>query len=107
MRPITQARFRALNQAAEQADILRDEMQSLESSRQEVLAAQSAAAEAASRTAARNKALAANLEQATSTIEHLSRVEAAHVKAANEVTRAAGLASRYPGHSKLLCRRKG
>ena len=128
VRPITQARFRALNQAAEQAveqaDILRGEMtsclslaadmlelkagletpsdliahlQSLESSRQEALAAQSAAVEVASRTAARNNALAANLEQATRTIEHLRRVEAAHVKAAElaaetsaEVTRLQG-----------------
>jgi Methyltransferase FkbM domain len=128
VRPITQARFRALNQSAEQAveqaDILRAEMtsclslaadmlglkagletpsdliahlQSLESSRQDALAAQSAAVEVASRTAARNNALAANLEQATRTIEHLRRVEAAYVKAAElaaetsaEVTRLQG-----------------
>jgi hypothetical protein len=117
VRPITQARFRALNQAAEQADILRGEMtsclslaadmlgleagletpsdliahlQSLESSRQEALVAQSAAVEVASRAAARNNALAANLEQATHTIEHLRRVEAAYVKAADEVARLQG-----------------
>ena len=128
VRPITQARFRALNQSAEQAveqaDILRAEMtsclslaadmlelkagletpsdliahlRSVESSRQEALAAQSAAVEVASRTAARNNALAANLEQATRTIEHLRRVEAAYVKAAElaaetsaEVTRLQG-----------------
>jgi hypothetical protein len=109
VRLVTQARFRALNQSAEQADILRGEvtsclslasdmlaleagletpsdliahLQSVESSRQEALTAQAAAVEVASRTAARNNALAANLEQATRTIEHLRRVEAAYVKAA-------------------------
>src|ERR1700735_1453417 len=128
VRPITQARFRALNQSAEQAveqaDILRAEMtsclslaadmlelkagletpsdliahlRSVESSRQEALAAQSAAVEVASRTAARNNALAADLDQATPTIELLRRVEAAYVKAAQlaaetsaEVTRLQG-----------------
>jgi Methyltransferase FkbM domain len=114
VRPITQERFRALNQAAEQAEILRHGivswwsvasnapliepeletpsglialLRSLASSHHEALAAQSAAVEMAGRTAARNNTLAANLEQATCTIEHLRRVETAYVKAMDEVAR--------------------
>ena len=121
VRPITQERFRALNQAAEQAEILRRgivswwsaasntpliepeldtppvliaHLRSLELSHHEALAAQSAAVEMASRMAARNNTLAANLEQATRTIEHLRRVETAYIKATELAERTAAEASR-------------
>jgi hypothetical protein len=110
-----------LNQAAEQAEILRGgimswwsvasnkplieseletpsgliaHLQSLALSHHEALAAQSAAVEMAGRMAARNNTLAANLEQATRTIEHLRRVETAYVKATELAERTAAEASR-------------
>jgi len=110
-----------LNQAAEQAEILRGgimswwsvasnkplieseletpsgliaHLQSLALSHHEALAAQSAAVEMAGRMAARNNTLAANLEQATRTIEHLRRVETAYVKATELAGRTAAEASR-------------
>jgi hypothetical protein len=121
VRPITQERFRALNQAAEQAEILRDgivswwsvasnapliepelatpsgqiaHLRSLTSSHREALAAQSAAVEMAGRMAARNNTLAANLEQATRTIEHLRHVETAYVKATELAERTAAEAAK-------------
>ena len=86
MRPITQKRFRALNQAAEQAEVLRGQYQ-------EAVAKQKAAA-SGGRMVARNNTLTANLERATRTIEHLRRVEAAYVKATELAERTAAEASR-------------
>jgi hypothetical protein len=121
VRPITQERFRALNQAAEQAEILRGgivswwsvasnaplieaeletrsgliaHLRSLALSHQEAIVAQSAAVEVASRMAARNNTLTVNLEQATRTIEHLRRVEAAYVKATELAERTVAEVSR-------------